>query len=191
MKKMLITFWLLIAFVTYLPLATPSPVFSATALQVSVTPIPKLTPMPTPVDPDVIGIEYVLPYPGILPTHPLYFLKIVRDRIIELLISDRVTKAEFYIPQADKKLGMALALRAQGKSRDATRSFADALSHRAQAMAELEARKKEGGEIPGHLIEKLTRSLTKHREVLLAASESITEVEALITRAQELMSKSK
>ena len=147
MKKMLITFWLLIAFVTYLPLATPSPVFSATALQVSVTPIPKLTPMPTPVDPDVIGIEYVLPYPGILPTHPLYFLKIVRDRIIELLISDRVNKAEFYILQADK--------------------------------------------IPGHLIEKLTRSLTKHREVLLAASESITEVEALITRAQELVSKSK
>ena len=93
MKKMLIWFGLVIGFFKYLVLATPSPVFSATALQVSVNPIPKLTPMPTPVDPDVIGIEYVLPYPGILPTHPFYILNIVRDRIIELRSSDRVNKA--------------------------------------------------------------------------------------------------
>lgn len=144
------------------------------------TPDLSVTPTPTP-------IEYVLPFPGILPTHPLYFLKTLRDRIIELLISDHTNKADFYILQADKKLGFAMALSALGKTKEANKAYADALSHRTQAVGELEARKREGGAIPGHLVEKLTRSLTKHREVLRKESADDAPLEALFTRVDTLL----
>lgn len=149
----------------------------------AVTPTPKATPIPSPTP-----IEYVMPYPGLLPTHPLYFLKALRDRIIELLISDRVRKAEFYILQADKKLGMAIVLSEQGKSSDAKRSFTDSLSHRTQAVTELEDSKKNGDTTLGFILEKLTRSMLKHREVLISRGETTLELDALFTRVETLVS---
>lgn len=55
-------------------------------------------------------INYTLPYPGILPDHPLYSLKTLRDRILELLIRDPLRKAEFYLLMADKRLNMGIYL---------------------------------------------------------------------------------
>lgn len=60
-------------------------------------------------------INYELPYPGILPDHPLYPLKMIRDRIIELLTSDPVKKANFYLLQADKRLSAGILLFEKGK----------------------------------------------------------------------------
>lgn len=147
----------------------------------AVTPTPKATPVP----PSPTPMEYVMPYPGLLPTHPLYFLKALRDRIIELLISDRVRKAEFYILQADKKLGMAVVLSEQGKAAEAKRAFTDSLSHRTQAVAELENSKKNGVTIQGFILEKLTRSMLKHREISLYMSETTLELDALFTRVEK------
>ncbi len=48
-------------------------------------------------------IEYALPYPGLLPDSPLYILKAIRDRIIEVLISDTMKKANFELLAADKR----------------------------------------------------------------------------------------
>ncbi len=56
-------------------------------------------------------INYTLPYPGILPDHPLYFLKSLRDLILTKLISNPVKKFEFDLLQADKKLNMAIFLK--------------------------------------------------------------------------------
>lgn len=155
------------------------PVFSAPTVSASVNPTPKLIPTPTPV-------EYVMPYPGILPTHPLYFLKTIRDRIIELLISDQASKAEFYILQGDKKIGMAAMLFGQGKTGDANRSLADALMHRTRAVAELESLKKTNKDIPGHITEKLKRSLHKHREIMNSFGEDTQSLDALFTRVEAL-----
>src|SRR3989344_6947435 len=47
-------------------------------------------------------IEYYLAYPGILPDHPLYKLKVLRDKITPLLIQDPLKKADFYLLQSDK-----------------------------------------------------------------------------------------
>lgn len=47
-------------------------------------------------------IKYDLAYPGILPNNPLYKLKVLRDKITALLISDPTKKIEFYLLQADK-----------------------------------------------------------------------------------------
>lgn len=151
----------------------------AKAGAVAATATPAPTPKPTPV-------EYLLPFPGILPTHPLYVFKSLRDKIIEMLITDPVSKAEFYILQADKKLNMGITLAALGKTADARLAFADALASRTQAAALLEEHIKSGNSVPGHLMEKLTLSLIKHREVLAGAGEGTDAVEALRVRVQKL-----
>jgi len=54
--------------------------------------------------------NYELPYPGLLPDHPLYFLKMVRDKIIGFFISDPIKKAEFDVLQSDKRLSAGVYL---------------------------------------------------------------------------------
>src|SRR5438105_4293482 len=66
--------------------------------QASSSPKQALTPTQMP--------DYKLPYPGILPDNPLYFIKTARDRLVGFLISDPVRKAEFDVLQADKRIGM-------------------------------------------------------------------------------------
>lgn len=49
-------------------------------------------------------VDYNLAYPGILSNHPLYKLKILRDKITERLISDPSKKIDFYLLQTDKMI---------------------------------------------------------------------------------------
>lgn len=51
--------------------------------------------------------EYELPYPGILPNHPLYLLKAGRDRVLEVFTRNPMRKAELYLLFADKRINMA------------------------------------------------------------------------------------
>lgn len=55
-------------------------------------------------------VEYTLPYPGLLPDSPFYFLKTIRDRVVGFLISDPMKKAEFNLLQADKRLAAGIYL---------------------------------------------------------------------------------
>jgi hypothetical protein len=59
--------------------------------------------------------EYILPYPGMLPTNPLYIVKALRDKFIIFLITDSIKKAEFYLLQSDKHLSSAMYLFPQKK----------------------------------------------------------------------------
>ncbi len=56
------------------------------------------------------SVDYYLPYPGILPDHPLYWLKMVRDRVGLMLTTGNTAKAEKLLLYADKRLGAAWAL---------------------------------------------------------------------------------
>ncbi len=145
--------------------AAPSPV---------VSPAPTVTPVP---------IEYVLPYPGLLPTHPLYFIKSLRDSVIEFLITDAVSKADFYILQADKKLNMGVVLHGTGKTSDADRAFVGAATSRTQAVSLLESHMKAGNTLPGYIVEKLFLSMDKHIEVLGIAGKKTDTLTALRVRA--------
>src|SRR5689334_1525397 len=63
---------------------------------------------PTPVD-------YTLPYPGLLPGNPLYYFKVVRDKIVDFFITDPDKKSKFYLLQADKHLESGILLWNQKK----------------------------------------------------------------------------
>jgi hypothetical protein len=152
---------------------------------------PTITTSPTPVMMDTKDtkpkVEYLLPYPGILPTHPLYFLKNIRDQIVEMLISDPVKKADFYIIQADKKLSMALALADLKKQPEVQRALQDAERLRVKSVAQLESIKAAKLEVPGFVLDQLTRSLDKHIEVLTQLKSDKGVIQALIARSQKLV----
>jgi hypothetical protein len=62
-------------------------------------------------------IDYFLPYPGILPDNPLYFMKALRDKVVSLFISDPLKKAQFDLLMADVRLNAAQYLFAKGESK--------------------------------------------------------------------------
>jgi len=49
-------------------------------------------------------VDYELPYPGMLPDHPLYILKVIRDGIVKLLINDPMKRARFSLLSAEKRM---------------------------------------------------------------------------------------
>jgi len=110
-------------------------------------------------------VEYALPYPGMLPDHPLYFLKNLRDQIFERLIADPVRKAEFYVLQADKRMNMALFLQAKGNESMTIDSLGKANTYMKMALATTLSLKEQGKEAPAYIVEKLTNALAKHQEV--------------------------
>ncbi len=120
-------------------------------------------------------VEYALPYPGILPDHPLYFLKDLRDQIFERLIADPVRKAEFYILQADKRMNMAVFLEAKGNVSLAVESLAKSNKFMEKGLSTAITLKEQGKEVPAYITEKFTNALMKHEEV----------VAQLVTKAAE------
>ncbi|MCL4360497.1 DUF5667 domain-containing protein [Patescibacteria group bacterium] len=111
-------------------------------------------------------IEYTLPYPGILPDHPLYFLKQIRDKILDWLIVDPGKKADFLILQADKRLAMGIALTDEGKTVLAEQTISKGEKYMDRAVGELETLKDSGKFFPPGLLDHLRLSMAKHTEVL-------------------------
>jgi len=142
------------------------------------------TPMPTPT---TVRVEYSLPYPGMMPDNPLYFLKTFRDNIIEMLISDPVHKAEFYLLQADKKLNMGVVLSGMGKSEASKEILKQALVARTKAETILTLAAQSGKQVPAFVLEKLVLSLQKHKEVLNDLSLSVNTVNELLSKAQRML----
>lgn len=70
---------------------------------------PTASPSPT--------IDYPLPYPGILPDNPLYFMKALRDKVVSFFISGPLKKAEFDLLMADVRLNAAQYLFVKGESK--------------------------------------------------------------------------
>lgn len=118
-----------------------------------------ISPTPTP-------IKYELPYPGLLPDSPLYFLKTARDRLINFLIADPLKKAEFNLLQADKRLQAGVYLfKKQGKQRLAESTISKGENYFEQAIREVEKAKNQGRDTVS-ILEKLSLAAKKHQEVL-------------------------
>lgn len=108
---------------------------------------------------------YALPYPGLLVDHPLYFLKKVRDGLLESLIVDPIKKTEFYLLQSDKFLAMAQIFSTSKRS-EKTSSIVEA-SLTSFGNAQKSAMKlKESGSLPGYLEDKLMHSAQKRVEII-------------------------
>jgi hypothetical protein len=123
--------------------------------------VSEATASPTPTQ-----VEYPLPYPGILPDHPMYAVKILRDRIMEFLISDPLRKSEFYLLQSDKRLSMAIALADQGKCTLAESTESKGGKYMDKSVGSMRAYTSNGKPAPGFVASRIETSLKKHAEVL-------------------------
>lgn len=119
---------------------------------------PSPSPSPAP-------IQYVLPYPGLLPGHPLYSIKALRDKIIEFLITDPLKKADFYILQADKRLNSGILLSQQGKWQEAESTISKGENYLEMAVGRVRAAKEASLSIDETVV-RLNLSTLKHQEVL-------------------------
>lgn len=115
--------------------------------------------------------EYPLPFPGILPDHPLYFLKRFRDQLMEKLIVDTVSKAKFYILLSDKHVQMAVLLTEKGNVPLGSAMATKAEVYLSQAYERLLSLKTSEKELPGYMIEHLVNASSKHVEVLTGLSD--------------------
>lgn len=111
-------------------------------------------------------VEYTLPYPGILPDHPLYFLKSLRDSIINLLITDPLKKAEFAKLRSDKFIGMGSMLVKKGNWDLAVKTFMDSNAEMRKAVTGLATLQKNSVTVPSHLVNNINLAVAKHLEVL-------------------------
>jgi Domain of unknown function (DUF5667) len=111
-------------------------------------------------------VDYILPYPGILPDHPLYAIKKIRDSIFEYLIVDPIKKTEFYVLQSDKHLNMGVFLSNKGKGALAQTIIAQGEGYMNNAVKILTQLKTQGKEVPGYVLERMDKSMLKHTEVL-------------------------
>ncbi|HZJ18329.1 MAG TPA: DUF5667 domain-containing protein [Patescibacteria group bacterium] len=112
--------------------------------------------------------SYELPYPGLLPDHPLYFLKMFRDRIIGFFISDPVKKAEFDILQADKRLNGSVYLLYKNTSKAdelAISTISKGQNYFDDALGKIKLAKKQGINI-SDITTKLKSSLKGHKLTL-------------------------
>lgn len=110
--------------------------------------------------------DYVLPYPGILHNHPLYFLKEFRDQIIEVLISDPLRKSEFYLLQSDKWIAASELLIAQDQTELAEKVLNKSADRMSDSIKALKSIKADGRVVPSGVIDKVEKSIEKHLEMV-------------------------
>lgn len=133
---------------------------------------------------ETVSIEYMLPFPGILPDHPLYFFKTLRDMLIEKMITNDIKKAEFYILQADKRLQMSVVLATSQKNALAETMRNDAFVYREKALTTLVTALEKKVVIPRYVFEKLLVSTKKHEEVLTSMNVDATALRALVIKIE-------
>jgi|SRR5581483_41415 len=121
------------------------------------------TPTPTPAP-----VDYQLPYPGILPDSPLYFLKPLKDRIVGYLITDPLKKAEFDLLASDKRAAAADALFAKRENALAESTLSKGENYFQLSLSSVSVAKKQGFVISG-MLEKLLLSSQKHLEIIKKA----------------------
>lgn len=111
-------------------------------------------------------VIYDLPYPGILPDHPLYYFKILRDRILEFATRDYLKKADLYLLYSDKRVAMSLALAKKGKDKQALVTLSKAEKYFLKTPPLLKTSKKQGVNPTADLVNRLKLSNAKHKEII-------------------------
>ena len=110
--------------------------------------------------------NYYLAYPGILPDHPLYWLKMMRDRVRLILTRDPLQRSRLMLLYADKRIGAAQAL-AQGNKLGLAVSTAtkaeDYLLQSSKELVQLDTNQ----EGVRDQWETMGRAVLKHREILV------------------------
>lgn len=119
-----------------------------------------------PITLDSSKVIYQLPYPGLLPDHPLYFFKHWRDNMMIAGTRDNLKKAQLYHLLSDKDMSMALDLQNKGKEQLAIKTVMQGEEKFLKIIPLLKTSQKQGVRPAGDFMTKLQNSNLKHREVI-------------------------
>lgn len=111
-------------------------------------------------------VDYALSYPGLLPDHPLYFLKAARDRMISFFTSNPLKKAKFNLLQADKRTQASYLLAETGKIDLSQSTFSKAENYFEEAINNTKEAKSQGIGI-ADMARSLRLANLKHKEVMV------------------------
>jgi hypothetical protein len=111
-------------------------------------------------------IEYTLPYAGILPDHPLYFVKAARDGLLQFFTRDNYKKAQLDLLLADKRLSMAKDLSVKGKWQLTTSTLIKGEKYMSYIPGIVIKMKKQGSSPPQDFILTSRLSSEKHQEII-------------------------
>ena len=130
-----------------------------------------LPPTPAPDSTPVLGdedvfIDYYLAHPGgILPDSPLWFIKVIRDRLWLLVTANTEKKAELNLLFADKRLVASKFLFENGKPELAFTTLVKAEGYLSEAH-NLERKANAQGNDTSQLLTKISKAALKHQEVV-------------------------
>jgi len=111
-------------------------------------------------------IVYELPYPGILPDHPLYIFKTLRDKIWAFSTRDNLKKADIYRLFSDKRAKMAQELTDKGKTDLAITTISKGEKYFLKIPKLLKDSKNQGVAPKQEFLDKLKASNMKHKETI-------------------------
>lgn len=111
-------------------------------------------------------------YPGVLPDHFLYKIKMIRDRIWLFLTTNPLKKAELLLKLADKRLLAAQQLVDKGKNDLAVTTITKAEKYLERAVNQEKVAREKGIDT-AELLQRLSGATLKHEEVLLDVREKV------------------
>ena len=115
-------------------------------------------------------VKYDLAFPGILPDHPLYKIKVLRDKITAVLINNPIKKTEFYLLQADKGIHAAAMLVDKNEVELAKETALKAENNMTLLTFELKKLRQKPDQ---SLFDKLKLASLKHQEVLSSKEKKV------------------
>lgn len=110
-------------------------------------------------------VEYELPYPGMLPDNPLYFLKTFRDAFVRFLISDSLKKAEFNLLTSDKRIYASALLVEKDEFDLAVETLFKSNNYMHDAVVSLSKAREDDKDIKV-ILGNMESSVKKHKEVV-------------------------
>lgn len=119
-------------------------------------------------------VDYYLPYPGILPDHFLYPIKMIRDKVLVFFTTGPVKRAELFLLFADKRIGAAKSLIEGGKQELGITTLTKAEKYLEKAVEQEKVAQEKGKDTVAFL-EKLAKASLKHEELLLEVKEKVDE----------------
>lgn len=114
---------------------------------------------------------YQLPYPGILPTHPLYGFKMVRDKLLVMTTGQPTDRAKLLLLLANKRMAAANILIEQGKTENAVTVATKGTEYLRQAIEIIPQLSTQQTNL---YIPTLKESMLKHEEIIEKISANST-----------------
>lgn len=119
--------------------------------------------------------DYELPFPGLLPDHPLYLVKMLRDQTLVFITRDFESRARMQLELSDKRIRAGELLIDEKKYDLAISTFSKGERYFEQAIETLKSAKQQGQAPTTDIIDQMKRSNKKHIIVLSQRAKNINK----------------